>query len=143
MNTLFASVSANNFRKAFASVAFVAALFVAPALSAQSITAEGNVPSITKAAGEFQAFVHPVEGAVSMKVHVLNPKEDHVSITIYDQSNQVAYKKVIGRDAIYHGTFNLSKLADGEYDVTISSRRGTYSRKLTLETQQKRFALAQ
>ena len=142
MNTLFSSVSGNSFRKALASVAFVAAVFVAPAVSAQSITAQGNVASITKSANEFQAFVHPVENAVSMKVHVVNPAKENVIITIHNQDNILAYRKTIGRKAVYHGTFDMSKMADGEYDVTVSSRRGTYTRKFSLSTQQKRYALA-
>jgi flagellar hook assembly protein FlgD len=143
MQTILSRLTGNGFRKALASVAFAAAVLVAPALSAQTLTAQGDVPSITKAADEFQAFVHPVENSLSMKVHFVNPKEDHVTISIYDDNNQLAYKKTIGKDAIYHGTFDLSKLSDGEYHVTISSRRGTYTRTLSIETQQKRFALAQ
>jgi subtilase family serine protease len=143
MNTSFSSVSGNSFRKALTCVAFVAALFVTPALSAQSITAEGNTPSITKSAGQFQAFAHPVENAASVKVHFVNPNEDQVTVTIHDQDRQLAFKKIIGRDAVYHGTFNLSKLTDGEYNITVSNRKGTYTRTFVLETQQKRFALAQ
>jgi hypothetical protein len=76
-----------------------------------------------------------------MKVHFVNPKEDQVTLTI--KSRNVAFKKVMGRDAKYHGTYDLSNLPDGEYDITISSRRGSYTRTLNIETQQKRFALAQ
>jgi purine nucleoside permease len=143
MNTLFSSVSGNSFRKALASVALVAAVFVAPAVSAQSITAQSNVTSITKSADRFQAFVHPIENTVSMKVHVLNPEKGNVTITIHNQDNILAYRKTLGRNAVYHGTFDMSKLADGEYNVTVSSRRGTYTRKLNLATQRTRYALAQ
>jgi hypothetical protein len=143
MNTLFSSVSGNSFRKALASVAFVAAVLVAPAISAQSITAQGNTASITKSADQFQAFVHPIENTLNMKVHVLNPEKENVTITIHDQDNMLAYRKTIGRNAVYHGTFDMAKLADGEYNVTVSSRRGTYTRKLNLSTQRTRYALAQ
>jgi flagellar hook assembly protein FlgD len=142
MNTLFSNVSGNNFRKALASVAFVAAVLVAPAISAQSITAQGNVSSITKSADQFQAFVHPVENAVSMKVHFVNPAKENVTISIYNGDKKVVYEKVVGKDAIFHGKFDLSGLADGEYTVKVSNRKETYTRTLSIQTQQERFASA-
>jgi flagellar hook assembly protein FlgD len=143
MNTLFSSVSGNSFRKALASVAFVAAVLAAPALSAQSVTAKGNVPSITSAsATEFQAFVHPVENTVSMKVHFVNPAKESVNITIHNQDNKIVYERAIGKDEIFHGKFDLSNLADGEYTVKVSGRKKTYTRTLSIHTQQERLASA-
>jgi flagellar hook assembly protein FlgD len=142
MNTFFSSVSGNSFRKALASVAFVAAVFVAPALSAQSVTAQGNTPSITTAAESFQAYVHPVENSVSMKVHFVNPAKEAVMMTIHNQDNKVVYEKAIGKDEVFHGKFDLSNLADGEYTVKISSRKNTYTRTLSIHTQQERLASA-
>jgi YbbR domain-containing protein len=142
MDTSFSSVSGNSFRKALASVAFVAALFVTPALSAQSITAEGNTPSITKSPDQFQAFVHPVENSVSMKIHFVNPEKENVMVTIHNQDNQVVYQKSIGKDAIFHGKFDLSNLADGEYTVKVANRKETYTRTLSIKTQQERLASA-
>jgi flagellar hook assembly protein FlgD len=142
MNTSFSSVSGNSFRKALASVAFVAAVFVAPAVSAQSVIAQGNVSSITKSADQFQAFVHPVENAVSMKVHFVNPAKENVTISIYSTDNKVVYEKQVGKDAIFHGKFDLSNLADGDYTVKVSNRKETYTRTLSIQTQQERFASA-
>lgn len=142
MNTLFSSVSAINFRKALASVALVAAVLVAPAVSAQSVTANDNTPSISKPAGEFQAFVHPVENTISMKLHFVNPDKESITVTIHNKANAVVYQKFLGRDAIFHGKFDLSNLADGEYTVKVSNRKETYTRALSIETQQERFASA-
>ena len=103
MKTLFSGISGNSFRKAFAAVALVAAVAVAPAVSAQSVTAQDNAPSITKAADEFQAFVHPVENSVSMKVHFVNPEKENIIVTIYNQDNDIVYQKFLGKDAIFHG----------------------------------------
>ncbi|MDO1447147.1 hypothetical protein Q0590_12835 [Rhodocytophaga aerolata] len=142
MNTLFSSISANNFRKAFAAVALVAAVAVAPAVSAQSVTAQDNAPSITKAADEFQAFVHPVENSVSMKVHFVNPEKENIIVTIYNQDNDIVYQKFLGKDAIFHGKFDLSNLSDGVYTVKVGNKKETYSRNLSIQTQQERFASA-
>jgi hypothetical protein len=142
MKTAFPGLSAINFRKALASVAFVAAVCVAPAVSAQAITAQDNVSSITKPADEFQAFVHPVENSVSMKVHFVNPDKESVILSIHNQDNEIIYQKFIGRDAIFHGKFNLANLTDGVYTVRVSSRKETYTRNLTIQTQQERFASA-
>ncbi|MDO1447146.1 hypothetical protein Q0590_12830 [Rhodocytophaga aerolata] len=143
MKTIFFGIAGNSFRKAFAAVALVAAVAVAPAVSAQSVTAQDNAPSITKAADEFQAFVHPVENSVSMKVHFVNPEKNYITIYVYNENGELTYKKLIGKEAIYHGTFDMSKLNDGEYTIKVGSRKDTYSRTLTLETEQKRFALVE
>jgi hypothetical protein len=142
MNTLFSNVSSKIFRNAFASVALFAAVLVAPAVSAQAVTAQDNVASITKSADEFQAFVHPVENSISMKVHFVNPDKESVTVTIHNEAKAIVYQKVIGKDAIFHGKFDLSNLADGEYTVKVSNRKDTYSRTLSIQTQQERFASA-
>lgn len=143
MNTIFSGLSGNSFRKAITFVAFIAGISVAATVSAQTVTAEGNISSITKPADEFQAFVHPVINTVTMKIHFVNPQKDYITISVYDQDGHLAYKKLVGKEGVYHGTFNMSKLTDGEYTVKVGSRKGTYSRTLILETQQKRFAMVQ
>jgi hypothetical protein len=143
MNTLFSGLSGNSFRKAFVAAAFIAAVLIAPAVSAQTITARDNVPSVAGSAGGFQAFVHPVENSVKMKVHFVNPQRNYVTIYVYNEDGDLAYKKLVGKEAVYHGTFDMSKLPDGEYSIKVSSRKGIYTQSLTLETQQKRFAMIQ
>jgi hypothetical protein len=47
MNTLLSTEMVNTLRKAIASAAFAAVVLIAPAVSAQTITAQSNAPAIT------------------------------------------------------------------------------------------------
>ncbi len=143
MKTILFGIAGNSFRKALAAVALVAAVFVAPAVSAQSVIVQDNAPAITKAANEFQAIVHPVMNTVKMKIHFLNPEKNYITLYVYNENGELTYKKLIGKEAVYHGTFDMSKLNDGEYTIKVGSRKDTYTKTLTLETEQKRYALVE
>jgi YbbR domain-containing protein len=142
MNTLFSTEKLNILCKALTSVAFGAAILVAPAVSAQTITASGNTPMVTKSNDKFEAIIFPVENSAHMKINFVNPQEEKVVITIYNTSNTAVYQKVIGRDTAYRGKFDLSMLADGDYTVKVKSQKDSFTRKLSLKTQKERLALA-
>jgi YbbR domain-containing protein len=142
MNTLFSTETVSIFRKAITAVAFATVVLIAPTVSAQTITAQGNTPAITKSAETFQAVIFPVENSTNMKVNFVNPQEESVTITIYNTSNVAVYQKVIGREAAFRGKFDLSMLADGDYTVKVKSRKDSFKRKISIRTQQERLASA-
>jgi YbbR domain-containing protein len=142
MNTLFSTNKVNILRKALASVAFSAVVMISPAISAQTITAQSHTPAITKSAEKFDAVIFPVENTLKMKINFVNPQEENVTVTIYDANNKQVYKRVLGNNSMYRGKFDLSMLSDGNYTVNVKGSNASYSRKISIKTQQERIASA-
>ena len=143
MNIQFNRISGNSFRKAIASVALIAAVLVGQAACAQSITVADKETAFEKSDTKFQAFVHPIENTISMKVHFINPNQESIRVIIYNEKNHEVYKKTIGKETAFHGTFDLTNLPDGEYKVVVTNRKDAYSRSISIQSQQARFALAE
>jgi hypothetical protein len=132
----------NTLRKAIASAAFATVVLIAPAVSAQTITAQSNAPAITSAAKKFQAVVYPVENSVDMHINFVNPQAEKVTVTIYDNNKSAVYKKIIGTEALYRGKFDMSMLPDGNYTVMVKSGKDSYTRTIAVKTQRERFTSA-
>ncbi len=142
MNTFISYVSGNSFRKAIASLALTVAIVTGQAATAQSISVADNESALEQTTNTFQAFVHPLQNSLSVKVHFVNPTKETINMAIYDKANTLVYKKTIGKDAVFHRKFDLASLPDGQYTVVINSRKDSYSRSILIQTQQERFALA-
>jgi YbbR domain-containing protein len=120
----------------------VAAILIAPTISAQTITASGNTPMVTKSNNKFEAIIYPVEHSTHMKINFVNPQEEKVIITIYNKSNTAVYQKIVGSEAAYRGKFDLSMLADGNYTVKVKGQKTCFTRKISIKTEQERVASA-
>ena len=77
-----------------------------------------------------------------MKVHVLNPKQDMVSVQIFDNYNQEVFKKRMGTTEIIHSSFDVASMPNGIYTITVRSGKNAYSRSFVIESQQERIAKA-
>jgi hypothetical protein len=142
MITLLSTEMVNTLRKAIASAAFATVVLIAPAVSAQTITAQSNASAITNSANKFQAVIYPVENSVNVNINVVNPQAEKVTITIYDNNKSAVYKKNVGTEALYRGKFDMSMLADGEYTVIVKSGKDSYTRTISVKTQRERFTSA-
>ncbi|QHT66577.1 T9SS type A sorting domain-containing protein [Rhodocytophaga rosea] len=142
MKTLKKSVSGSSFRSAFASLVIAIVVFASQAAMAQSISSADNSAIVSKTSAGFQAAIHPVYNTLKIKVHVLNPKEDIVSVTIFDGSNQEVFKKRMGDAAVIHSSFDVASMPNGIYTITIRSGKNTFSRSFVIESQQERIAKA-
>jgi hypothetical protein len=142
MKTMISSANKNRFRNAIACFAVAATLFTAQAASAQTVSVTEDVPAAQQTGNTFKAAIYPVYNSLFMKVHVENPARETVTITIQNSNNSIVYKKIVGKDAIFHGKFDVSHMANGEYTMTVQSVHHKYSNNFTIQTHQERTATA-
>ena len=140
MKTTFNSTSSfRNLAAAF-SLAFV--LFLVGNVSAQSVQFADNAAIHTQTTDGFKVAVFPVENSLLMKVLFENPAKEKVTILIKNSSNDIVYKKEIGKAAIFNGKFDVSKMSDGTYTMVIESKNQSYSNAFAVQTYQERIARA-
>lgn len=142
MKTFITRVTGNSFRTAIASTVLAAVLFVSQAASAQNITPADNSSISSQPSNGFQAAIHPIYNSLKMKVHVLNPDEETVTVLIQDADKKEVFRKKIGTKAVIHGSFNVSDMPNGFYTITVRSATHTFSRSFVIEPQQERIAKA-
>jgi hypothetical protein len=142
MKTLITSVSGSSFRTAFASLVIAIVFFLNQSVTAQTISPADNSSIVSETSAGFQAAIHPVYNTLKMKVHVLNPKQDVVSIEILDSDKLEVYKKRMGKAEIIHSSFDVASMPNGIYTIIVRSGKNAYSRSFVIESQQERIAKA-
>lgn len=142
MKTLITSVSGSSFRTAIASFVLALALFAAQAATAQNISSADNSSIVSETSAGFQAAIHPIYNTLKMKIHVLNPAKDMVTVQIYDGNKQEVFKKRMGTHEVIHTRFDVASMPNGIYTITVRSGKKNYSRSFIIESQQERIAKA-
>ena len=142
MKTLFSSINNKDFRTAIACFSLSAALFFGQAVSAQSITSADKITSASYEIDRFQASVTPIENSLFMKVQILNPDRKNVTVSIFDNNNQLIYKKRMGRTSQFYGKFDISNIPDGKYTMTVHTPKKVVTNSFNIKTKQERIASA-
>ena len=137
--TLTSNSIMRNLVAAFA-LAFV--LFLAGNVSAQSVQFADNAAIHTQTSDQFKVAVFPVQNSLLMKVLFENPAQEKVTVLIKNSSNDIVYKKEIGKTAVFNGKFDVSKMTDGTYTMVIESKHQSYSNAFSVQTYQERIARA-
>lgn len=135
MNTLISNHPLKRFIYGFALLVF-STLFVTPDVCAQ------NMATQTEAAikPRFQAYIRPVANKMEMMLHIANPDEEKVTLTILDHNARVVCQKTIGNQNKFYGAVDLSILENGKYNMVIASRNNSYARAVSIR--EERFAVA-
>ncbi len=142
MKTLFSSINNKGFRTAIACFSLSAALLFGHTASAQSISAVDKITSASQEIDRFQAAISPIENTLLMKVQILNPDRKNVTVSIFDNNNQLVYKKKMGRIPQFYGKFDISNIADGEYTMTVQTSKKIVTNSFNIQTKQERIASA-
>lgn len=139
MQTIISRVSGSSFRTAFALIALFCACLISQQVTAQAITLTDHAPVMEKSnSRDFQAAIHPVANTLRMKVHFVNPGNEYVAVIIKNSQQAVVYRKRMGNIPVFHGSFDLAILPDDTYTIEVRSRSYTYSRSISMQTQQAR-----
>ena len=142
MKTLFSSIHNKTFSVAIACFSLFAALFLGQATYAQSVTAADKLTSAPCEIDRFQAAISPIENTLQMKVQIVNPDRKTVTVSIFDNDNQLVYKKKMGRIEDFYGKFDISNIADGKYTMVVQTPKKAISNSFHIQTTHERIARA-
>ncbi len=142
MKTPAISVNTNKFRNTIACFAVAATLFFGQGAMAQSERVIDNEPAKSETTGSFRAVIFPVQNSLIMKVNFENPSREMMMVVIKNSNNEIVYKKIVGRNALYRGKFDVSGMPNGSYTISVQSPHQKHSNAFAIETQQERVALA-
>lgn len=142
MKTSTTSVSGSSFRTAIAIFVLIVTLFAGQVVSAQNIIAADNSSITSKISEGFQAAIHPIFNTLKMKVHVVNPASETISVIIENSDNQEVFRKKMGTQEVIHSSFDVANMPNGIYKITVRSTKHTYSRSFVIESQAERIAKA-
>jgi hypothetical protein len=76
------------------------------------------------------------------KVSFDNPSRQSTVITLTDENSNILFSQYANTDAKYNRAFDLSHLADGEYQFNVYLKKEKYSQKIVIYTESNRIALA-
>ncbi len=142
MKTTTTSAHTNSFRNLIAGFTLAAALLLTVTASAQNIKFADEAPIHTQTTDKLKVAVFPVANSLLMKVLVENPHKEMVTVLIRNSKGDVVYKKVVGRNPVFHGKFDISQIENGTYTMIIQSSSQSYSNPFSVETYQERIARA-
>jgi hypothetical protein len=129
-------------RNLLAGLTLSAAIFFGGAACAQSVQFTDNAPLHTQTTDGFKVAVFPVANSLLMKVVFENPNKERVTVLIRNSKGEVVYKKLVGRNPVFHGKFDVSKIENGTYTMVIQSTTQSYSNPFSVATYQERIARA-
>jgi hypothetical protein len=139
MKTLVNSLAQINFRNFVAATALAAVCLIT-----QPASAGTSLPTGTNPAGNvtenFQAVMYLADNSANVKIHLLNPRQEKISVSIFNEANEVVYQKQIGKPAVFHGRFSLDRIPDGTYTMVVKTNTEQISREFSIQTQVARLA---
>ena len=141
MKTLSTSTN-KTLRTIIASLTLSAAFFFGQTSFAQEVKFVDNAPVHTQTTDNFKVAIYPVTNAPSINVHMENPAREKITIMIKNNKDEVVYKKVVGREAIYYGKFDVSAVGSGTYTMVIQSPKLIYSNPFSIEASKQPIAKA-
>ncbi len=147
MKTQSTSAQRNTISKLIAGLTLSIGLLVAGTVSAQTgsqqtVSFADKQAYHTQTSEEFKVAVFPMANSLTMKVVLENPNKAKVTVLIKNSKEEVVYRKVVGKNPVIHGKFDVSGLVNGSYTMVVESANGSYSSPFSVQTQQERFAVA-
>ncbi|MDO1451977.1 hypothetical protein Q0590_37255 [Rhodocytophaga aerolata] len=147
MKTLSTIAQKNNLTKLIAGLTLSIGLLVTGTASAQTtpqqkVSFADNQAFHTQTSDDFKVAVFPMANSLTMKVVLENPNKEKVTVLIKNAENEVVYRKMVGKDPIIHGKFDVSGLVNGSYTMIIESVHQSHSSPFSVKTHQERLAKA-
>ncbi len=126
------------FRKAAALAAFTLFLSCPPAPAAPAAPGPGDPAAVVPAPGAFRALSYLKADLRYLMVHFENPRQERVTMLVFNRSQEVVYRKSFGQPAAFAAKFNLTGLPNGEYTFLVQGGRNSHTRTVLVQTNSER-----
>ncbi len=142
MNTSAMPSTQLSIYKLFAGLCLSAALLLGGNASAQSTQLTSHPPKEKAAKQAVRVAVFPQLNSTFMKVLVENPNQQKMTLIVRNSKDEVVYRKTLSACRIYHGRYDVSKLENGNYTMTLLAGNKPHVQSFSVQTHQDRFASA-
>jgi hypothetical protein len=125
--------------KHFVKIALLTAFtFVSVSVSAQYLSMREERPKIDKISKNlFQVFVNQeVNNLLSFKVTVNNPAQELLNVKLKDQNGKLFQDDIFHRRPNYSMLFDLQRLDDGIYTLSITTNYESFVKSFSIVTQE-------